>query len=143
MVIVSVGEELLDERRRRRRVGELRMTRHCREILRRLKAGDLVQEFQAAVNLCRLRIRSSAAALSTTTADPKAFAVVVIDEASPARVVGGGRPIAMTDDELGLAAGRRPRVSEPDGNVCAGRIPTSSWRFLDAYPLLCQAALYT
>jgi hypothetical protein len=47
MVGVSVGEELLEERRRRRRAGDPRVTPHDREILMRLVAGDLMGEFQA------------------------------------------------------------------------------------------------
>lgn len=44
---MSVGEELLEERRRRRRAGDPRITAHDRELLLRLVEGDLMGEFQA------------------------------------------------------------------------------------------------
>ena len=44
---VSVGEELLEERRRRRRAGDPRITPEGRAILARLVDGDLVEQFQA------------------------------------------------------------------------------------------------
>ncbi|MGH9115439.1 MAG: hypothetical protein ACRDWW_06360 [Acidimicrobiales bacterium] len=44
---MSIGEELLEERRRRRRAGDPRVTPHDREIMMRLVAGDLMSEFQA------------------------------------------------------------------------------------------------
>ncbi|MGH9078314.1 MAG: hypothetical protein ACRDY0_12845 [Acidimicrobiales bacterium] len=44
---MSVGEELLEERRRRRRAGDPRVTPEGRAILMRLVAGDLMGEFQA------------------------------------------------------------------------------------------------
>jgi hypothetical protein len=44
---VSVGEDLLEQRRRRRRAGDPRVTPEGREILLRLVAGDLMGEFQA------------------------------------------------------------------------------------------------
>jgi len=47
---VSVGEELLEERRRRRRAGDPRLSDADRELLRRLTTGDLVDEFQAALD---------------------------------------------------------------------------------------------
>lgn len=47
LVAVSMGEQLLDERRRRRRGGDPRVTPEGREILMRLVAGDLMGEFQA------------------------------------------------------------------------------------------------
>jgi hypothetical protein len=43
---VSIGDELLEERRRRRRAGDPRITPAGREILMRLVAGDLMGEFQ-------------------------------------------------------------------------------------------------
>jgi hypothetical protein len=49
-VAVSVGEELLEERRRRRRAGDPRLTEADREILRRVTRGDLQPEFQAALD---------------------------------------------------------------------------------------------
>lgn len=44
---VSIGDELLNERRRRRKAGDPRITPEGREILLRLVEGDLVDEFQA------------------------------------------------------------------------------------------------
>jgi hypothetical protein len=50
MVGVSVGEDLLEERRRRRRAGDPRLSDADREILRRVTRGDLQAEFQAALD---------------------------------------------------------------------------------------------
>ncbi len=50
MVAMSIGEELLEERQRRRRAGDPRITPEGREILLRLVSGDLVDEFQAALD---------------------------------------------------------------------------------------------
>lgn len=47
---VTIGEELLEERRRRRRAGDPRITPEGREILRRVTRGDLAEEFQAALD---------------------------------------------------------------------------------------------
>jgi len=47
---MSIGEELLEERRRRRHAGDPRFTEADREYARRLIAGDLVDEFQAALD---------------------------------------------------------------------------------------------
>jgi hypothetical protein len=47
---MSVGEELLEERRQRRRAGDPRLSPEGREILRRLVSGDLTGEFQAALD---------------------------------------------------------------------------------------------
>ena len=47
---VSIGEELLEERRRRRRAGDPRFTDADREYARRRTTGDLVGEFQAALD---------------------------------------------------------------------------------------------
>jgi molybdenum-dependent DNA-binding transcriptional regulator ModE len=47
---VTIGEELLEERRRRRRAGDPRITPEGREILRRMTRGDLADEFQAALD---------------------------------------------------------------------------------------------
>lgn len=44
---MSIGDELLNERRRRRKAGDPRITPEGREILLRLVDGDLVDEFQA------------------------------------------------------------------------------------------------
>lgn len=48
--VVSVGEELLEERRQRRRAGDPRLSPEGREILRRLTTGDMQGEFQAALD---------------------------------------------------------------------------------------------
>jgi hypothetical protein len=51
MVGVSVGEDLVDERRRRRRAGDPRLLSDAdRAILRRVTCGDLQGEFQAALD---------------------------------------------------------------------------------------------
>jgi hypothetical protein len=50
MVDMSIGEELLAERRRRRRAGDPRLTEADREFLGRLVDGDLAEEFQAALD---------------------------------------------------------------------------------------------
>lgn len=50
MVGMSIGEELLEERRRRRRAGDPRLTDADRQLLRRLVDGDLKDEFQAALD---------------------------------------------------------------------------------------------
>ena len=47
---VTIGEELLEERRRRRRAGDPRITPEGRELLLRLTTGDLMDEFQAALD---------------------------------------------------------------------------------------------
>lgn len=50
MEAMSIGDELVEERRRRRRAGDPRITSEGREILLRLVSGDLVGEFQAALD---------------------------------------------------------------------------------------------
>ena len=50
MVSMSIGEELLEERRRRRLAGDPRVTDADRELLLRLVSGDLIDEFQAALD---------------------------------------------------------------------------------------------
>jgi hypothetical protein len=50
MVSMSIGEELLEERRRRRLAGDPRVTDADRELLLRLVSGDLMDEFQAALD---------------------------------------------------------------------------------------------
>lgn len=47
---VTIGEELLEERRRRRRVGDPRITPEGRALLLRLTTGDLMDDFQAALD---------------------------------------------------------------------------------------------
>jgi molybdenum-dependent DNA-binding transcriptional regulator ModE len=47
---VSIGEELIEERRRRRRAGDPRVTDEGREIMARLVEGDLMGEFQAVLD---------------------------------------------------------------------------------------------
>jgi hypothetical protein len=52
MVGISTGDddERFEERRRRRRAGDPRLSPEARELLRRLTTGDLVEEFQAALD---------------------------------------------------------------------------------------------
>ncbi len=50
MEVMSIGEELLNARRRRRRAGDPRLTDADREILRRITSGDLAPAFQAALD---------------------------------------------------------------------------------------------
>jgi hypothetical protein len=50
MVDMSTGEELIEERRRRRRAGDPRLSQEGRELFRRMTTGDLVDEFQAALD---------------------------------------------------------------------------------------------
>jgi hypothetical protein len=50
MVGMSIGEELLEERRRRRRAGDPRLSPEGRELFRRMTTGDLVDEFQAGLD---------------------------------------------------------------------------------------------
>ncbi len=47
---VSIGEELLEERRRRRRAGDPRLSAEGRELFQRMTTGDLVDEFQDALD---------------------------------------------------------------------------------------------
>lgn len=47
---VTIGEDLLEERRRRRRAGDPRITDADREIFRRITTGDLADDFQAALD---------------------------------------------------------------------------------------------
>ena len=47
---VSVADELAEERRRRRLAGDPRVTPKDRELLLRLVKGDLMDEFQAALD---------------------------------------------------------------------------------------------
>ena len=47
---MSIGEELREERRRRRRAGDPRLSPEARELFRRMTSGDLVDEFQAALD---------------------------------------------------------------------------------------------
>lgn len=47
---MSVGEELIEERRRRRRAGDPRLSEADREFLGRLVDGDLADEFQDALD---------------------------------------------------------------------------------------------
>lgn len=44
---MSVGDDLLEERRRARRAGDPRLSAEGRELFRRMTTGDLVEEFQA------------------------------------------------------------------------------------------------
>jgi hypothetical protein len=47
---VTIGEELLEERRRRRRAGDPRLSAEGRALFLRMTTGDLVDEFQAALD---------------------------------------------------------------------------------------------
>ena len=47
---MSIGEELIAERRRRRRAGDPRLSPEGRELFRRMTTGDLTGEFQAALD---------------------------------------------------------------------------------------------
>jgi hypothetical protein len=47
---VSIGEELVEERRRHRRAGDPRLSEADREFLGRLTDGDLAGQFQAALD---------------------------------------------------------------------------------------------
>lgn len=47
---VSIADELAEERRRRRLAGDPRVTPKDRELLLRLVKGDLMDEFQAALD---------------------------------------------------------------------------------------------
>ena len=62
---MTIGEELDEERRRRRRAGDPRLTPSDRELLRRLTDGDLKEEFQAALDAV-----SDRDPLLSDTADP-------------------------------------------------------------------------
>jgi hypothetical protein len=48
MVDMSTGEELIEERRRR--AGDPRLSQEGRELFRRMTTGDLVDQFQAALD---------------------------------------------------------------------------------------------
>jgi hypothetical protein len=50
MVAMTIGEELLEERRRRRRAGDPRLSAQGRELFRRMTTSDLVGELQAALD---------------------------------------------------------------------------------------------
>ena len=50
MVAMSIGEELLEERRRRRRAGDPRLSAEGKELFRAMTTGDLVDEFQTALD---------------------------------------------------------------------------------------------
>jgi molybdenum-dependent DNA-binding transcriptional regulator ModE len=47
---MSIGEELLEERRGRRRAGDPRLSPEGKELFRRMTTGDLADEFQAALD---------------------------------------------------------------------------------------------
>ena len=47
---MSVGEDLVQQRRRRRRAGDPRLSDVDRDILRRITSGDLAPAFQAALD---------------------------------------------------------------------------------------------
>ena len=47
---VTIGEDLLEERRRRRRAGDPRLSDADRELLRRVTRGDLADDLQEALD---------------------------------------------------------------------------------------------
>jgi hypothetical protein len=47
---VTIGEDLLEQRRRRRRAGDPRLSAEGRALFLRMTTGDLVDEFQAALD---------------------------------------------------------------------------------------------
>lgn len=47
---MSIADELLEQRRLRRRAGDSRVTDKGRELIFRLTQGDLVEEFQRALD---------------------------------------------------------------------------------------------
>ena len=50
MEAMTIGEDLLDERRRRRRAGDPRLSPAGRDLFRRMTIGDLAEEFQASLD---------------------------------------------------------------------------------------------
>lgn len=50
MEVMAIGEELLEERRRRRRAGDPRLSPEGKALFRRMTTGDLVDEFQEALD---------------------------------------------------------------------------------------------
>lgn len=50
MVAMSIGDEVLEERRRRRRAGDPRLSAEGRELFRQMTTGSLIEEFQAALD---------------------------------------------------------------------------------------------
>ena len=50
MEAMSTGEDLLAERRRRRRAGDLRLSPAGKELFVRMTRGDLADDFQAALD---------------------------------------------------------------------------------------------
>jgi hypothetical protein len=50
MEAMSTGEDMLAERRRRRRAGDPRLSQAGRELFVRMTRGDLAEDFQAALD---------------------------------------------------------------------------------------------
>jgi hypothetical protein len=50
MEAMSIGEDLLEQRRRRRRAGDPRLSPAGRELFARMTSGDLAEEFQASLD---------------------------------------------------------------------------------------------
>ena len=48
--VSTIGEDLLEQRRRQRRAGDPRLSAKGRELFARMTTGDLVEEFQAALD---------------------------------------------------------------------------------------------
>ena len=73
MVGMSTGEELLEERPRRRGAGDPRLTPEDREILGRLVSGGLTEEFQAALNAVSAARSCCWAVAIPATAEPARY----------------------------------------------------------------------
>lgn len=113
MVGMSIGEELLEERRRRRRAGDPRITPEGRAILARLVDGDLVGEFQAALDAVSAADPPLGGGDDDITDWPTQPIVIVIDESLAVRVALGRRPAGLrrgagAADQPALAALRGP-----------------------------------
>ncbi|MDP1803756.1 MAG: hypothetical protein Q8K72_01180, partial [Acidimicrobiales bacterium] len=50
MEAMTIGEDLLEQRRQRRRAGDPRLSPAGRELFRRMTSGDLAEEFQASLD---------------------------------------------------------------------------------------------
>ena len=50
MEAMSTSDDLLEQRRLRRRAGDPRLSAEAREVFRRMTTGDLAGEFQAALD---------------------------------------------------------------------------------------------
>jgi hypothetical protein len=50
METMTIGEDLLEQRRQRRRAGDPRLSPAGRDLFRRMTSGDLAEEFQASLD---------------------------------------------------------------------------------------------